>query len=278
MNQQKIDPSRPSIATSRRNFAAGATVLMGALLVPLLRPTRANADHNHPSGRACDGPGQGDGRGHCICFLRGTRLNTPNGEIAIENLRVGDLVTTASGASRPVKWLAKMRHEREVSEHWQHGLRPIRIRARALDPQTPTRDLFVSGAHLMYFDDVLIAASDLVNGTSIIREDAESCTVLEYFHVELETHDILIAEGAAAESLQATSISRLQFDNYDEFVRLYGDDAPDLCSCAPVVGYYGGRGEVASRWRSLIAPVIDIREPLEIARDRIDNLALRRAA
>ena len=167
---------------------------------------------------------------------------------------------------------------RQDGESWHDDVRPVRIRAGALDGEAPYRDLFVSAAHSIYLNGVLIPASALVNGTSIILDAAEDRAVLDYFHVELESHDILLAEGAAAESLQATASSRKNFDNYDEFVRLYGASAPDLLPFAPVMAYRGGRGELASRWRSMIAPVIDVRGPLEVARDRIDNLAEQRAA
>jgi hypothetical protein len=157
-------------------------------------------------------------------------------------------------------------------------VQPVRIKAGALDGRKPYRDLLVSGAHSIFLEGVLIPASELVNGISIILDGAETLSVLEYFHVELESHDILVAEGAAAESLQATDSSREKFDNYTEFVRLYGALAPALFPCAPLMAYHGGRGELASRWRSIIAPVVDVRRPLEVARDRIDNLAMQREA
>ncbi len=264
--------AQAGLTTSRRNFVASVALLGSTLSLSVMRPTSAAACHDaHNLGKP------NDDKSGC-CFLAGTRLATPSGEIAIEDLQIGDLVTTAAGEARPIKWLARMRFERPDGEAWGRDVRPVRITAGALDGQTPHRDLRVSGAHLIFLDGVLIPASDLVNGTSIILEDALDRTVIEYFHVELEAHDILIANGAAAESLQAKSTNRQLFDNYDEFVRLYGANAPDLLPCAPVMGYLGGRGELASRLRSIIAPVVDVRRPLEVARDRIDNLAERRAA
>ena len=268
------DPSRAGLATSRRNFVAGAA-LLGTTLSLSLGPSRALAQAS--KGQSCAQNGNGTPP-HCICFLKGTRLSTPNGEVAIEDLHIGDLVTTASGSARPIKWLGFMRHRREPAESWSDGVRPVRISVGSLDGHTPHRDLFVSAAHMLSLDGVLIPAGDLVNGTSIILDDALDRDVLDYFHVELESHDVVVANGAATESLQANSNSRSKFDNYAEFVALYGDDAPALLPCAPIMSYYGGRGELASRWRSMIAPVVDVRRPLEVARDRIDNLAERRAA
>jgi hypothetical protein len=152
--------------------------------------------------------------------------------------------------------------------------------ARSLDGNAPHRDLFVSAAHMLYLDGVLIPAGDLINNTTIILEEALDRDELDYFHVELGTHDILIAEGAAAESFLPNARNRSMFDNYDDFLAIYGGDAHSqaLSPYAPVLSYFGGRGELASRWRSVVAPVIDMRRPLEVARDRIDNLAERRAA
>lgn len=204
-------------------------------------------------------------------------IRTPYGETAIENLRIGDFVATAGGDSRPVKWVARIHCQRRSTESWDQGVRPVRIKAGALGLNIPTRDLLLSGRHSIFMDGVLIPVKDLVNGSSIILEQIDDVTEVDYFHIELASHEILLAEGAPAESLAATSVNRVLFDNYDEFVRLYGMQ-PDLVSCAPVVGYQGGRGELASRWRSLVAPIIDVRRPLEIARDRIDNIAVRLAA
>jgi hypothetical protein len=76
----------------------------------------------------------------------------------------------------------------------------VRIRANALGENRPTRDLLVSPGHSIALDvlgEVLIPASVLVNGTTIVQEDVDSVT---YWHIELDSHDLLIAEGQPAES------------------------------------------------------------------------------
>ena len=62
----------------------------------------------------------------------------------------------------------------------------------------PTRDLLVSPDHCLFLDGVLVPAWLLVNGTSVVQEPGRA--EIRYYHVELETHDVLLAEGAAAES------------------------------------------------------------------------------
>ena len=145
------------------------------------------------------------------CYLRGTRLLTVRGEVPVEALCVGDLVVTMLGrgaALKPVRWLG---HRRLALTHHPRPdeANPIRIRAGALGDGQPLRDLLVSPAHRLRLDETLIRAVDLVNGATIVQEAAAT---VEYWHVELNGHDILLAEGCEAESYQDTG-NRADFDN-----------------------------------------------------------------
>jgi hypothetical protein len=131
------------------------------------------------------------------CYVRGTHILTSAGEVPVESLAVADLVVTASGTVRPIKWIG--RRQIDVERHPRPAMvAPIRIRRDAFDKNVPHRDLLVSPDHAIYIDGNLIAARQLINATTILPE--ENCKSVEYFHVELETHDILLAEGLAAES------------------------------------------------------------------------------
>jgi hypothetical protein len=75
---------------------------------------------------------------------------------------------------------------------------PIRFRAGSLGAGLPVRDLLLSPDHCLAIDGCLVRAFRLVNGVSIVQE--RDCRSVEYFHVELPAHALLLAEGVAAES------------------------------------------------------------------------------
>jgi hypothetical protein len=159
-----------------------------------------------------------------VCFLAGTRIATPAGETPVECLSVGDLVLTADGRTAPVRWVGVQ----TVVAVFADPLRsfPIRISAGALGDRLPVRDLLVSPDHALFLAGLLVQAGALVNGTTILREAAmpERFT---YFHVELDDHALILAEGVPAETFLDT-VTRRRFDNASDYVALYGDAGPRL--------------------------------------------------
>lgn len=132
-----------------------------------------------------------------VCFAAGTRIATRSGGVAVEALRPGDTVLTAAGAERPVLWLGE-RHVDLTRHPRPEHLQPIRILPDAFAPGVPARDLRLSPAHAVFLDGLLIPVELLVNGATIIQET--DCRTVTYFHVELDAHDVLLAEGLPAES------------------------------------------------------------------------------
>lgn len=144
-----------------------------------------------------------------VCFLPGALIMTPSGEVPVEGLRPGDLVLTADGKVAPVRWLARQTIAARFADPLQ--VNPIRICAGALAEGVPSRDLWVSPAHALLVGGVLVQAGALANGISVVRE-APPAAVFAYYHVELDAHRLLLANGTPAESFVDT-VERGRFDN-----------------------------------------------------------------
>lgn len=131
------------------------------------------------------------------CFAAGTRILTRRGEVAVEDLEVGDeAMALLGGGFSAIKWIGSRQMECAKSSHpadqW-----PVRVSAGAFGPGRPHRDLMLSPDHAVFYNGSLIPVRYLENGITVARAPVESVT---YFHVELDRHDVLLAEGLPAES------------------------------------------------------------------------------
>ena len=93
----------------------------------------------------------------------------------------------------------------------------------------------------------------------------------EFFHIKMESHDAIYAEGAPVETLQRVDESAA---NFAEYFRLYGIPETEETLCAPRVSYGVVRGEFKSRIRSAISPWVDRREQIDVIRDRLEERAI----
>ncbi|GLR67718.1 hypothetical protein GCM10010909_23990 [Acidocella aquatica] len=155
------------------------------------------------------------------CFMAGTAIRTPSGDVAVDTLKAGDLVTLSDGRTAPICWLGRQ----TISMVFADRLRvlPIRVKAGALGENLPARDLLLSACHALLVDNVLIQAGALVNGVSIIREE-DVPAVFTYYHVEVADHSLILAENTPAETF-VDNVDRLGFDNWAEHQALVGDTA-----------------------------------------------------
>ncbi|MEM9970953.1 MAG: Hint domain-containing protein [Pseudomonadota bacterium] len=160
---------------------------------------------------------------YTYCFLDGTMIATPSGEVPVEYLRIGHLVLTEDGRHVPVKWLGEQRVK--TSMFTPSSLMPVCIAKGALGGGLPHTDLLVSADHGLVLDGHIVNASALVNGSTIrFVPMAEMPPEFTYFHIETEAHDAVLANGAAAETF-IDPAGRKGFDNYAEYLDLYGADA-----------------------------------------------------
>src|SRR5665213_2658973 len=167
------------------------------------------------------------------CFVEGTRISATQGEIPVEIIQPGDQLQTRGRGAATVVWVGHRdvdcrRHPRPENV-W-----PVRVRAGAFGNDQPGRDLFLSPDHAVFFDGALIPIRYLVNGATIIQEPRNKVT---YWHVELDKHGVIFAEGLPCESYLDTG-NRSAFVNGGTAVRMHPDFALRVWeaeACAPLV-------------------------------------------
>jgi len=101
-------------------------------------------------------------------------------------------------------------------------VRPVRVSANAFGEGLPRRDLWLSPGHSLASEGALMPISCLINGRSVAQIEQDA---IEYWHVELDAHDILLAEGLPAESYLDCG-NRTAFANGGAFVEAHPDFQP----------------------------------------------------
>jgi hypothetical protein len=176
-----------------------------------------------------------------VCYARGTMIQTPTGELPVETLRPGmQVITLVDGNEVPqaVKWVGHRRID--LTRHPRpEAMAPIRIERDAFADNMPHTDLLLSPDHAVFVDGMLICIRQLVNGSTIRTE--RGWTAVDYYHVELDQHAILVAEGLPAESYLDTG-NRAFFANSGAPLVLHPNlpnenryPTREVGSCAPFV-------------------------------------------
>jgi Domain of unknown function (DUF4347)/Hint domain len=174
-----------------------------------------------------------------LCFCKGTRIATPDGQVPVEHLAVGDRVLTAGGSVREICWIGVGRVL--ATRGRRNAATPVIVAKHAIAPNVPDRDLHITKGHGLFLDGVLIPAEFLVNHRSIRWDD--QAQEVELYHIELETHDVLLANRAPAESYRDDG-NRWLFQNANS-----GWHLPPKPPCAPVLT---GGDLVDAIWRRLL--------------------------
>jgi hypothetical protein len=247
---------------TRRNIMKMGVVLASAAVA------RTNSAHTANLSVVCNTPAARNFS--CgSCFLRGTKIQTAQGERKVEDLAIGDLLPTMFGGLRPVQWIGRYPiRKSDPSKPWVKDALPVRIAHSALAPNVPHADLYVTSSHSLLIDGVLVPAEALINGMTITRYEACEYDEMEFFHIKLESHDVICAEGAPVETLVNVEESAVNFADY---FRQYGTPTREEARCAPYVHAFGGRDELKSRFRSALSPWIDLRNRADVVRDQLEE-------
>lgn len=162
------------------------------------------------------------------CFVAGTLIRTPGGEVPVETLEPGDLVLTKDNGAQPLRWIGSRRVAAEGV------LAPIRIAAHTFGVH---RTLLVSPQHRILIRDslsellfgepeVLVAAKHLLNNRTVTRRPGGT---VDYVHLLFDTHQVVFSEGLPSESFLPGSQSAALFDReaLDEICAIFPELDPD---------------------------------------------------
>ncbi len=167
-----------------------------------------------------------------VCFLRGTLIETENGWWApVQDLRPGDRVMTADHGLRQIMWIGAKSIAARILARTAR-LRPIHVSAGALGAQIPHSGLYLSPQHRVLVrsktaarmfgtQEVLVAIKNLTPLAGIdATDDGRS---VEYYHLLLENHEIVFANGAPCESLLLgkEALKSLDHDTRQEIICLF---------------------------------------------------------
>lgn len=178
-----------------------------------------------------------------VCFARGTRVLTPRGEQAVENLQRGDMVRCGDGQNRRIQWIGSRAVDADELAA-DTRLRPVVLQPGALGDNAPRRPLRLSPQHRVLLRDwraeylfgeheILTPAISLLNDTTITRD--HSCDPVEYFHILLDGHHTVFADGLECESLMPAELALTAVDNSarEEVFLLFPELAADLGHFGP---------------------------------------------
>ena len=156
------------------------------------------------------------------CFVSGTMIMTPDGEVPVESLTPGDMVITHDDGAQPVRWIGSRTVEAVGN------FAPIKIRRDTFGGHntlmlSPQHRILIRDAlaELLFGDtEVLVSAKDLVNGKSVKRMEGGDIT---YVHLLFDKHQVVFSEGLATESFLPGPQTTKAFeqDIVDEIVAIF---------------------------------------------------------
>lgn len=186
------------------------------------------------------------------CFTPGTLVVTPQGERLVEDLIVGDEISTRDNGAQEIRWIAKNQMSGRVLASMAH-LRPVLIRQGSLGNNLPVRDMQVSPNHrvlvassltALYFEEreVLAAAKHLINNRGI---HALTTTSTTYIHFMFDRHELVLSNGSWTESFQPSDSSLRGLGNAqrNEILEIF----PQVATSRGIDGYMAARRILSRR-------------------------------
>jgi Hint domain len=285
-----LQKAHSGIRRSRRNVLKIAAIGGSAIFAIVTRPGPAAAGYgNGQGGNGQGGNGQGgygqggngqggygqggngqggNGRSYS-CFLKGTKILTATGDRKVEDLSQDDWLPTVFGGIRPIQRIIRYSLEKDdPTEGWIREVLPVRVAKSALGLDVPCADLYVTMEHALLIDGVLVTAGSLINGTTITVCDPHQFEQLEFFHIKLERHNAIYAEGVPCETLRYAEESAVDPAEHSPH---HGHSTIQEAPCALLLSCTGRRREISSRFRSAISPWIDRRQKIDIIRDELEE-------
>ncbi|MCP9319098.1 Hint domain-containing protein [Acetobacter persici] len=171
-----------------------------------------------------NGASHADGTETIVCFLAGSMIRTTAGDIAVEDIQIGDQVIAFDwknneDVTRPVVWVGKAHATVRPELHDDEAGWPVRILKDAVADGVPYKDMLITAEHCLFFKDRFVPVRMLVNGVSIFYD--KSITSYDYYHVETEQHSVITADGMLTESYLETG-NRSSFRQEGKVVTLFG--------------------------------------------------------
>lgn len=163
-----IDPTTVSYSAGQLHFGSGEAFTLSLANTGTVQATTST-----------------DGAAISLCFCVNTLILTPSGERPVQDLALGDPVTTYRGEARRIAWIGTGKVL--ATRGRRNAATPVIVRRGALADNVPSRDLRVTKGHSLYLDDALIPVEYLVNHRSIEWDDRAQ--EVELYHIELETHE-----------------------------------------------------------------------------------------
>ncbi len=145
------------------------------------------------------------------CFLAGSMICTPDGDVAVEDLQIGDQLVAFDWehdreVTRPVVWVGKAHAKVRAGLPDDEAGYPVRILKNAISDGVPYKDMLITAEHCLCFEGKFVPARMLVNGFSIFYD--KSITSYDYYHVETDQHSVITADGMLTESYLDTGNRR----------------------------------------------------------------------